>query len=137
MLVRPVVEPESGLGRIARDITFYRHVSEPNADSGFLPVCPGLAPAAAAAHLWSCFPPGSIPDSYTPEMYITERNILQDAAFRAVLPLPGALEIVRTLKERGVKIALATGSNEESFKMKTVSLDSSRSCTHMQMGLHC
>ena len=54
-------------------------------------------------------------------MYLEERAILQDAAFRAVLPLPGALELVRTLKEKGVNIALATGSSDEAFKMKTVS----------------
>ncbi|KAL7415052.1 HAD-like domain-containing protein [Mrakia frigida] len=82
----------------------------------------GKPPLLAAAHLWSSFPPGSIPSDYTPEMYLLERTALQDAAFRAVLPLPGALELVRTLKERGVKIALATGSSKESFEMKTAHL---------------
>jgi pseudouridine-5'-monophosphatase len=67
------------------------------------------------------FPPGSLPADYTPELYLKEREALQDAAFRVVKPLPGAVELVERLKASGIPLALATGSSDAAFKIKTVS----------------
>ncbi|CDZ98453.1 Predicted haloacid-halidohydrolase and related hydrolases [Phaffia rhodozyma] len=79
----------------------------------------GLPALASAQKLFSCYPEGTFPPEYTPEAYLDERIRLQDAAFRVVQPLPGAVKLIEDLRDSGIPMALATGSTIEGVKTKT------------------
>jgi len=51
---------------------------------------------------------------------MADRSALHQEAFKSTQILPGALELVKHLKENGVPIAIATGSNNANYKWKTV-----------------
>ncbi|KAI4124733.1 MAG: hypothetical protein LQ338_004651 [Usnochroma carphineum] len=55
--------------------------------------------------------------------YIRKNSELQHKHFPSAQPLPGVLELLRTLNERGVQLALATSSHAANFKLKTSHLD--------------
>ncbi|KAJ9108567.1 hypothetical protein QFC19_002283 [Naganishia cerealis] len=53
--------------------------------------------------------------------FLEERNRKQDELFAKVQPMEGAVEIIKHLHKHGIPIALATGSHDLAFKVKTVS----------------
>ncbi|KAI5451146.1 hypothetical protein NCC49_002022 [Naganishia albida] len=63
--------------------------------------CPGLA------------------DKLSIEDFLEERNRKQDELFAKVQPLAGAVEVIQHLHKHGIPIALATGSHDAAFKVKT------------------
>ncbi|KAI8905594.1 HAD-like domain-containing protein [Gorgonomyces haynaldii] len=55
----------------------------------------------------------------TPQQYIDERNVKQNALFAEVDTLPGVEKLVRNLKAHNIKIAVCTSSHTEAYKIKT------------------
>ncbi|HEY8515819.1 MAG TPA: HAD-IA family hydrolase [Candidatus Binatia bacterium] len=55
----------------------------------------------------------------TPEDYLREREELLAARMPSAEPMPGAVELTRALRERGVPQAVATSSNRRFFELKT------------------
>ncbi|KAH9948956.1 HAD-like protein [Amylocystis lapponica] len=80
----------------------------------------------AAAHLLSFFP--DLPAAFTPDVYLAQRNALQDARWPSVRPLPGAVRLVRHLHAHGVPLALATGSTRHGFVQKSAHLPALFGC---------
>ena len=56
---------------------------------------------------------------FEPEFYLEERNALLDERFPFAKPKAGAPELIKTLSDRNIPIAVATSSNEHHFKLKT------------------
>ncbi|ORX36614.1 HAD-like domain-containing protein [Kockovaella imperatae] len=77
----------------------------------------GKVQREAAEYIYSFFP--GLENELSVDDYLVERNALQDDLFRKVLPLRGAVQLVRHLHDAGIPIALATGSNARNFKLKT------------------
>lgn len=73
----------------------------------------------AAEYLFSFFP--GLEDKISVDQYLEERVEMQDAEFRRVPYMRGALELVQGLHAQGIPIALATGSTSRNFEVKTVS----------------
>ncbi|KAF2745424.1 HAD-like protein [Sporormia fimetaria CBS 119925] len=63
-------------------------------------------------HAWAQLP---IP----PEVYIAENSALQKEIFPQTKPLPGVLDLLKGLRERGVHMALATSSNGVNYGLKS------------------
>ena len=63
-------------------------------------------------HAWAQLP-------ITPAEYIEENSELQRQLFPGTQPLPGVLDLLKTLKEKGVKMALATSSQRHTFVLKS------------------
>ncbi|KAJ9121400.1 hypothetical protein QFC24_004738 [Naganishia onofrii] len=59
-------------------------------------------------------------DKLSIEDFLEERNRKQDELFAKVQPMEGAVEIIKHLHKHGIPIALATGSHDIAFKVKTV-----------------
>ncbi|KAG6857701.1 hypothetical protein H0H87_004117 [Tephrocybe sp. NHM501043] len=78
----------------------------------------------AAEHLLSFFP--DIP--LTIDLYLTQRNTLQDALWSTVPLLPGVRKLVLHLKAHNIPIAVATGSKRRNFELKTGHLDEIFDC---------
>ena len=57
---------------------------------------------------------------YTPEELVKKRFQMLHDLFPKVQKIPGALEVVKKLKEKGLKLAVATSSKKEGFTPKTV-----------------
>ncbi|KAL8716780.1 MAG: hypothetical protein Q9225_005918 [Loekoesia sp. 1 TL-2023] len=55
--------------------------------------------------------------------YIRKNTELQRKHFPSAQPLPGVPELLKTLSERGVQLALATSSHTANFKLKTLRLE--------------
>lgn len=55
----------------------------------------------------------------TPEQYLEEREVVFQTRMPQAEPMPGAVELVRALSERGVSMAVATSSHREMFDLKT------------------
>lgn len=79
----------------------------------------GKVQREAAEYLFSFFP--GLEDKISVDEYLAERVDMQDAQFRKVPPMRGALQLVQGLHEAGIPIALATGSTKRNFDVKTVS----------------
>ncbi len=79
----------------------------------------GKVQREAAEYLFSFFP--GLEDKISVDEYLAERVDMQDALFRQVPPMRGALALVQGLHEEGIPIALATGSTKRNFDVKTVS----------------
>ncbi|BEJ14859.1 hypothetical protein CspHIS471_0406260 [Cutaneotrichosporon sp. HIS471] len=77
----------------------------------------GKVQREAAEYLFSFFP--GLEDKISVDEYLTERVDMQDAQFRKVPPMRGALQLVQGLHEAGIPIALATGSTKRNFDVKT------------------
>ncbi|WVQ85322.1 hypothetical protein IAT38_007487 [Cryptococcus sp. DSM 104549] len=58
----------------------------------------------------------------TPQELMDEGNRLREDLFRRVEPMRGAVALVQGLHEKGVPIALATGSSDENLRRKTTHL---------------
>ncbi|KAK1924228.1 HAD-like domain-containing protein [Papiliotrema laurentii] len=71
----------------------------------------------AAQYLYDHFP--GLEEQLSIEDYLSERTIKQEALFRQVPPMTGAVNLVRHLYDAGVPIALATGSNYANLLLKT------------------
>jgi pseudouridine-5'-monophosphatase len=56
------------------------------------------------------------------EEYMTEQKELQAAQFSGTQPLPGVMDLLAGLKERGVHMALATSSHKANYDLKTAHL---------------
>ncbi|MGB1310007.1 MAG: HAD-IA family hydrolase [Leucothrix sp.] len=56
---------------------------------------------------------------FEPEFYLEERNALLDERFPLAQPKQGAPELIKTLSENKVPIAVATSSNKHHFALKT------------------
>lgn len=72
----------------------------------------------AAEYLFSFFP--GLEDKISVDDYLAERVEMQDAEFKRVPYMRGALELVQGLHANGIPIALATGSSTRNFEVKTV-----------------
>ncbi|KAF2029409.1 HAD-like protein [Setomelanomma holmii] len=57
------------------------------------------------------------------EQFMEEQKELQTKLFPNTKPLPGVMELLPQLKERGVQVALATSSHAGNFKLKASHLD--------------
>jgi pseudouridine-5'-monophosphatase len=68
--------------------------------------------AGAIFHAWAQLP---IPH----EQFLEEQKELQTKLFPTTKPLPGVLELLEGLKQRGVYMALATSSHAGNFKLKS------------------
>lgn len=79
---------------------------------------PQTAPRQSSEKLFSFYP--GLEKKITVDEWIDERNSLHEEAFKRVRPLPGALSLVKRLSEARVPIAIATGSNTNNFRWKTV-----------------
>ncbi|GFZ43923.1 hypothetical protein JCM24511_01643 [Saitozyma sp. JCM 24511] len=77
----------------------------------------GKVQREAAEYLLSHYP--DVASKMTVEEYLHERNHMQEELFRKVEPMTGAVALVRGLYDAGVPIALATGSNNINFALKT------------------
>ncbi|BEI91917.1 uncharacterized protein CcaverHIS019_0407370 [Cutaneotrichosporon cavernicola] len=77
----------------------------------------GKVQREAAEYLFSFFP--GLEDKISVDEYLKERMGMQDAQFRKVPPMRGALQLVQGLHEAGIPIALATGSTKRNFDVKT------------------
>lgn len=77
------------------------------------------APRQSAETLFSFYP--GLEKKISVDDWLAERNVLHEEAFKRVRPLRGAVSLVKRLHETGVPIAIATGSNTNNFKWKTVS----------------
>lgn len=82
--------------------------------------CLTVAPRQSSEKLFSFYP--GLEKKVTVDEWIAERSVLHEEAFKRVQLLPGALSLVRRLHDAGVPIAIATGSNNNNFRWKTVSL---------------
>ena len=56
---------------------------------------------------------------FDPEFYLEERNALLDERFPFAKPKVGAPELIQSLSEKNVPIAVATSSNQHHFELKT------------------
>lgn len=68
--------------------------------------------AGAIFHAWA-----QLPISH--EQFLEEQKELQTKLFPTTKPLPGVLELLEGLKQRGVHMALATSSHAGNFKLKS------------------
>lgn len=68
--------------------------------------------AGAIFHKWAQLP---IPH----EQFLEEQKELQTKLFPTTKPLPGVLDLLKGLKQRGVHMALATSSHAGNFKLKS------------------
>ncbi|EPQ50898.1 HAD-like protein [Gloeophyllum trabeum ATCC 11539] len=73
----------------------------------------------AAAHLLSFFPGLSL----TIEEYLKRRDVLQNALWPTVPPLPGIIRLVQHLHKHSIPIAISTGTRRANFNMKTSHLE--------------
>ncbi|KXS18488.1 HAD-like protein [Gonapodya prolifera JEL478] len=75
-------------------------------------------------------------DVLSAEAYLDERNRLQAARFPLAKPMPGALKLVKHLKEHGIPIAVATSSHRNAFNLKTQNNRELFDCfgTHVTVG---
>ncbi|KAK6429163.1 hypothetical protein LTR95_014691 [Oleoguttula sp. CCFEE 5521] len=76
---------------------------------------PGPA-AGAIFHTWAQLP-------ITREEFMRRQTELQKEHFPATQPLPGVVELLSGLRDRGVEMALATSSHKGNFKIKTDHLE--------------
>lgn len=56
---------------------------------------------------------------FKPEFYLEERNALLDERFPFAEPKAGAPELIQSLSDKKIPIAVATSSNEHHFNLKT------------------
>jgi len=63
-------------------------------------------------HAWAQLP-------ITPSEYFAQNSELQRQLFPNTQPLPGVMDLLKGLKERGVKMALATSSHSGNFVLKS------------------
>lgn len=56
---------------------------------------------------------------FEPEFYLEERNALLDERFPFAQAKTGAPELIKSLSEAGMSIAVATSSNQRHFELKT------------------
>jgi pseudouridine-5'-monophosphatase len=56
---------------------------------------------------------------FEPEFYLEERNALLDERFPFAKPKAGAPELIKSLFEKNIPIAVATSSNQHHFELKT------------------
>jgi pseudouridine-5'-monophosphatase len=68
--------------------------------------------AGAIFHAWANLP-------ITPEEYMKENTELQKELFPNTQPLPGVLDLLKGLKEKGTKMALATSSHAGNYVLKS------------------
>lgn len=60
--------------------------------------------------------------SITPEEFVEKRNALIDKCWDDVKIMPGALDLAKTLKEKGIKISIATSSKRPTYEKKMAKL---------------
>lgn len=73
--------------------------------------------AGAIFHAWAKLP-------ISMEQFMAEQRELQTKLFPNCQPLPGVMDLLKELKERGVHMALATSSHAGNFKLKSAHLGS-------------
>ncbi|KAI9639778.1 HAD-like domain-containing protein [Dioszegia hungarica] len=71
----------------------------------------------AAEYILAAYP--DVKEHMTADEYLDERNEMQQALFKKVPPMAGAVHLVQSLHAQGVPLALATGSTYENFLYKT------------------
>nr|GAT46901.1 predicted protein [Mycena chlorophos] len=79
--------------------------------------CMGKPELPAAQHLIASFP--DLPESFTAEAYLVERNRLQDTFWPSTTFLPGAKRLLFHLAKHNVPIAVATSSKRRNYELKT------------------
>ncbi|ORY33981.1 HAD-like domain-containing protein [Naematelia encephala] len=86
----------------------------------------GKTQRPATEYLFSHFP--DLEGKLTIDEFLKERNEMQEALFRKVSPMKGAVSLVTGLYQAGVPIALATGSNNYNLALKTSHLPDMFKC---------